>query len=78
MPEVSGCPSIDKELPYDSGLLVASGDSTDIVYPNNTYRTLRVIEENDNWAYTVWCTGERELFDMKVSRSSISKHVLTD
>ncbi|KAJ9115746.1 hypothetical protein QFC24_006929 [Naganishia onofrii] len=37
----------------------------DIVYPNNTYRTIRVIEENDNWAYTVWCTGERELFDMR-------------
>ncbi|KAJ9115955.1 hypothetical protein QFC22_005098 [Naganishia vaughanmartiniae] len=36
-----------------------------IIYPNNTYRTLRLIEDDNNWAYTVWCTGERELFNMK-------------
>lgn len=36
-------------------------------YPNNTYRMLRVIEEGHNWAYGVWCTGERELYDMNVS-----------
>lgn len=38
-------------------------------YPNNTYRVLRVIEQDHDWAYTVWCTGERELYNMKVSRS---------
>jgi hypothetical protein len=34
---------------------------------NNTYRMLRVIEADNNWAYSVWCTGERELYNMQVS-----------
>ena len=28
---------------------------------------LRVIEADNNWAYSVWCTGERELYNMQVS-----------
>ncbi|WVQ83413.1 hypothetical protein IAT38_005554 [Cryptococcus sp. DSM 104549] len=35
---------------------------------NNTYRTLRVHDENDGepytYSYSVWCTGERELYDL--------------
>ncbi|KAL1405899.1 hypothetical protein Q8F55_007579 [Vanrija albida] len=35
---------------------------------NNTYRTLRVHDEVDGrpvtWSYSVWCTGERELYDL--------------
>ncbi|KAF7723066.1 hypothetical protein EC973_002400 [Apophysomyces ossiformis] len=31
----------------------------------NTYKTLRVIAENYNWMYAVWCTGEHELYDLK-------------
>ncbi|KAJ9127743.1 hypothetical protein QFC24_000026 [Naganishia onofrii] len=38
---------------------------------NNTYRTVRVHQETDNagsapatYSYSVWCTGERELYDL--------------
>lgn len=33
---------------------------------NQTYRSLRVIDGEDEWVYGVWCTGERELFNLKV------------
>lgn len=39
----------------------ATGFST-----NNTYRTLRITEKGNDWMYGVWCTGERELYDMTV------------
>ncbi|KAI7896354.1 alkaline-phosphatase-like protein [Mucor mucedo] len=31
----------------------------------NTYKTLRVISEDYNYMYTVWCTGEHEFYDLK-------------
>lgn len=34
---------------------------------NNTYKAARVISESYNLYYTVWCTNERELYDLKVS-----------
>jgi N-acetylglucosamine-6-sulfatase len=36
------------------------------VLPDNTYKTVRVIGEKYNLAYTVWCTNEHELYDMTV------------
>lgn len=33
---------------------------------NNTYRTLRVKETGNDWMYSVWCTAERELYNMTV------------
>jgi len=33
---------------------------------NNTYKTVRVVAEEYDLAYTVWCTNEHELYDMKV------------
>ncbi|KAI7876523.1 Arylsulphatase [Lichtheimia hyalospora FSU 10163] len=30
----------------------------------NTYKTLRVIAEDYNYKYSVWCTGEHELYDL--------------
>lgn len=45
-------------------------------YPNNTYRMLRVIEENHNLAYAVWCQGSRELYDMQVG-SALSSFLQT-
>ena len=38
------------------------------------YRTLRVKDDNHDFAYTVWCTGERELYDMK--NDSVQMHNL--
>jgi N-acetylglucosamine-6-sulfatase len=34
--------------------------------PNNTYKALRIVAEKYDYAYTVWCTNEHELYDMKV------------
>lgn len=34
---------------------------------NNTYKALRVIGKEYNFLYTVWCTGDKELYDVKVS-----------
>ncbi|CDS13754.1 hypothetical protein LRAMOSA05928 [Lichtheimia ramosa] len=31
----------------------------------NTYKTIRVIADEYNYKYTVWCTGEHELYDIK-------------
>lgn len=31
---------------------------------NNTYRTVRVHDGGHTWSYSVWCTGERELYDL--------------
>jgi N-acetylglucosamine-6-sulfatase len=36
------------------------------VLPDNTYKTVRVIGDKYNLAYTVWCTNEHELYDMTV------------
>lgn len=36
--------------------------------PNNTYKSLRIVSPDYDISYTVWCTNEHELYDMKVSR----------
>ena len=33
---------------------------------NNTYKALRIIGKNYNLFYSVWCTNEHELYDLKV------------
>ncbi|KAI4636773.1 hypothetical protein J4E93_010998 [Alternaria ventricosa] len=35
------------------------------VWAENTYKTVRVVGEEYDLSYTVWCTNERELYDMK-------------
>ncbi|KAL7810082.1 alkaline-phosphatase-like protein [Trichoderma aethiopicum] len=35
------------------------------VYPNNTYKGLRIEAEDYGFYYSVWCNNERELYDMK-------------
>lgn len=40
--------------------------STEATTQNNSiYRTLRLKENGSDWMYSVWCTGSRELYDMK-------------
>jgi arylsulfatase A-like enzyme len=41
-------------------------DDEDRLYLNNTYKALRVISEEYNFYYSVWCTNEHELYDLKV------------
>lgn len=35
------------------------------VYPNNTYKTLRLVSEDHSLSYTVWCSNARELYNVK-------------
>jgi N-acetylglucosamine-6-sulfatase len=35
-------------------------------YLNNTYKGLRIVSDTYSLYYSVWCTNERELYDMKV------------
>ncbi|GAA6007187.1 hypothetical protein JCM10207_001537 [Rhodosporidiobolus poonsookiae] len=38
-----------------------------IVLTNQTYRAIRVVEGDDiNYSYAVWCTGEREIYNLRV------------
>ncbi|KAL1311513.1 hypothetical protein AAFC00_001635 [Neodothiora populina] len=34
-------------------------------YPNNTYKSLRLVSDGYSLYYSVWCTGEREYYDLK-------------
>lgn len=33
-------------------------------YYNNTYKTIRIVGEQENWAYAVWCNGQTELYNI--------------
>jgi len=39
---------------------------------NNTYKALRIIGEEYNFYYSVWCNNEHELYDLKVGLSLFS------
>lgn len=52
------------------GFAAAEGDyfyGEDRLIMNNTYKALRIIGESYNLYYSVWCTNEHELYDLKVS-----------
>lgn len=42
------------------------------LYFNNTYKALRVAGKMYNMHYQVWCSNERELYDLNVSHLSIA------
>ncbi|KPI41141.1 Arylsulfatase [Cyphellophora attinorum] len=46
------------------GFALTEGDYDKTVYWNNTYKALRVIGKDYNLYYSVWCSGEHELYDM--------------
>ena len=48
------------------GIIMSEGKYGSILYPNHTYKALRVVGEKYNLLYTVWCSGEHELYDMNV------------
>lgn len=35
--------------------------------PNNTYKAVRIVSEDYNLYYSIWCNNEHELYNMKVS-----------
>lgn len=47
------------ELDHDIGMTTAAR--------NNTYKGLRVVGKDYSLYYSVWCTGEKEFYDLKVS-----------
>ena len=38
-------------------------------FGNNTYKAVRIIGQGYSFYYAVWCTNERELYDMLVRNS---------
>lgn len=39
------------------------------VRTNNTYKALRIVSPGYDLLYTVWCSHEHEVYDMKVRRN---------
>ncbi|KAK4497361.1 hypothetical protein PRZ48_011812 [Zasmidium cellare] len=46
------------------GIIMSEGKHGAVLYPNHTYKALRVIGDGYNYLYTVWCSGEHELYDL--------------
>ncbi|USW58936.1 Putative sulfatase, alkaline-phosphatase-like, core domain superfamily [Septoria linicola] len=46
------------------GVIMSEGNYGSLLYPNHTYKALRVIGERYSFLYTVWCSGEHELYDL--------------
>ncbi|KAK5171835.1 uncharacterized protein LTR77_003471 [Saxophila tyrrhenica] len=45
--------------------LVPSPGLTGMMGPNNTWKSVRLIDDHHDLTYTVWCSNEHELYDMK-------------
>ncbi|TKA83457.1 hypothetical protein B0A55_00574 [Friedmanniomyces simplex] len=48
------------------GIIMSEGRYGSVLYPNHTYKALRLIGEDYSFLYTVWCSGEHELYDLVV------------
>lgn len=46
------------------GIILSEGKYGFELYENHTYKAVRVIGEGYSFLYTVWCSGEHELYDM--------------
>lgn len=49
------------------GFALSEGDYDQKMYWNNTYKALRLIGKDYNLYYSVWCSGEHQLYDLNVS-----------
>ena len=49
------------------GFALFEGEFDHTFYWNNTYKGLRLIGKGYNLYYSVWCSGEHELYDLNVS-----------
>lgn len=43
-------------------------------YPNNTYKALRIIGDGYSLYYSVWCTGEREYYDLRLDPAQMHNY----
>jgi N-acetylglucosamine-6-sulfatase len=48
------------------GIIMSEGKYGADLHNNHTYKTLRIIGEGYSYRYTVWCSGEHELYDLQV------------
>ncbi|KAI6789387.1 Arylsulphatase [Hortaea werneckii] len=46
------------------GIIMSEGKYGQVLHPNHTYKALRLVGEDYNILYTVWCTNEHELYDL--------------
>ncbi|PSR75411.1 alkaline-phosphatase-like protein [Coniella lustricola] len=46
------------------GIEAPSGPELGGSYYNNTYKTIRIVGDEQNWAYAVWCNGQTELYNI--------------
>ncbi|PPJ57714.1 hypothetical protein CBER1_00089 [Cercospora berteroae] len=46
------------------GVIMSEGNHGSILYPNHTYKALRIIGKSYSLLYTIWCSGEHELYDL--------------
>jgi hypothetical protein len=53
------------------GFALTEGKYGKEVYWNNTYKALRLIGSYYNLYYSVWCSGEHELYNMNVSSANL-------
>lgn len=49
------------------GIHIPEGKYGMIEYSQNTYKAMRLVSDGLNVQYTVWCTGEHELYNLDVS-----------
>ena len=49
------------------GIIMSEGSYGMVLYPNHTYKALRIESSRYSLLYTVWCSGEHELYDMTAS-----------
>ncbi|KAK2030578.1 hypothetical protein LX32DRAFT_681668 [Colletotrichum zoysiae] len=40
-----------------------NGRELEAPFSNTTYKTLRILGENEPWLFTVWCNGDMEMYD---------------
>ena len=52
------------------GIHIPEGKYGMIEYSQNTYKAMRLVSDGFNVQYTVWCTGEHELYNLNVSKPS--------
>lgn len=54
------------------GIEAPSGPQLGGSYRNNTYKTIRVVGTEQNWAYAVWCNGQTELYNITADPYELS------
>lgn len=62
------------------GIIMPEGKYGTILYPNHTYKALRVVAEDDSYSllYVVWCTNEHELYDLRTDPYALNNLIMPE